>query len=350
MRIAVQGCCHGELNKIYSKISNQNVDLLVVCGDFQSLRNEQDMKCMAVPAKYKRMGDFQDYWLGKRKAPVLTLFIGGNHEASNFLCERYHGGWVAPGMFFLGLSGCVKFGGLRIGGISGIYNDRHYNSGYFERLPLGMSTQRSIYHTREFEVLKLSQLTSSTSDPIDIFLSHEWPRRIYHYGDLPRLLRTKPFFKADIASEELGCPGCEHLLKVLKPKRWFSAHLHCAFEATIPHAGGAEATSFLALDKCIPGREHLRIIEVEGAVEPELEFDTRWLAILALYNQKIPHSSQSHTAAAFEESVIVDKQSEIEKQVLEGNFNIPADQAGFQAILDRFLQDPQILTWNNNKE
>ena len=45
MKIAIEGCCHGELDNIYSTIehlenvNNIKVDLLLICGDFQSTRN-----------------------------------------------------------------------------------------------------------------------------------------------------------------------------------------------------------------------------------------------------------------------------------------------------------------------
>ena len=42
---------------------------------------------MAVPPKYREMGTFYKYYSGEKKAPILTLFIGGNHEASNHLWE-----------------------------------------------------------------------------------------------------------------------------------------------------------------------------------------------------------------------------------------------------------------------
>ena len=40
MRIAVQGCCHGELDTLYASISllqekHGSIDLLIICGDFQ---------------------------------------------------------------------------------------------------------------------------------------------------------------------------------------------------------------------------------------------------------------------------------------------------------------------------
>ena len=97
MRIAIEGCCHGELDKIYATIEhleNENqikVDLLIICGDFQSVRNEKDLESMAVPEKYRDMCSFWKYYAGIKKAHVLTLFIGGNHEASNYLSELPYG-------------------------------------------------------------------------------------------------------------------------------------------------------------------------------------------------------------------------------------------------------------------
>lgn len=52
--------------------------------------------------------------------------VGGNHEAANHLWELYYGGWVAKNIFYMGHAGVIKFGGARIGGLSGIYNGKHY--------------------------------------------------------------------------------------------------------------------------------------------------------------------------------------------------------------------------------
>jgi hypothetical protein len=41
MRVVVEGCCHGELDKIYHTIEeieqviHDKIDLLLICGDFQ---------------------------------------------------------------------------------------------------------------------------------------------------------------------------------------------------------------------------------------------------------------------------------------------------------------------------
>ena len=106
MRVAIEGCTHGELDKTYdalealAKESGHPVDVLLCCGDFQATRNLSDLRCMAVPDKYKSMCSFYKYYSGEKKAPVLTIFIGGNHEASNHLQELRHGGWAAPNVFF----------------------------------------------------------------------------------------------------------------------------------------------------------------------------------------------------------------------------------------------------------
>ncbi len=51
------------------------------------------------------MNSFYKYYSGEKTAPVLTVFVGGNHEASNHLRELYYGGWVAPNIYYLGTSG-----------------------------------------------------------------------------------------------------------------------------------------------------------------------------------------------------------------------------------------------------
>ena len=43
------------------------------------------MSMMASPEKYHQLGDFHKYFSGEKKVPVPTIFIGGNHEASNYL-------------------------------------------------------------------------------------------------------------------------------------------------------------------------------------------------------------------------------------------------------------------------
>uniref|UniRef100_A0A9J8D5R4 Debranching RNA lariats 1 n=1 Tax=Cyprinus carpio carpio TaxID=630221 RepID=A0A9J8D5R4_CYPCA len=288
MKVAVEGCCHGELDKIYESISylenkeGVKVDLLLCCGDFQAVRNEGDMKCMAVPAKYRHMQTFYKYYSGEKKAPVLTIFIGGNHEASNHLQELPYGGWVAPNIYYLGYAGIVRFKGVRIGGLSGIFKSHDYKKGHFEYPPYGPDSLRSVYHIRNIDVFKLKQIKM----PIDIFMTHDWPRGIYHYGNTNQLLRQKKFLRQEVECGTLGSPAAAELLDHLQPTYWFSAHLHVKFAALMQHEAKNNAapkiTKFLSLDKCLPHRDFLQIVEVAdrpGSSE-HLEYDPEWLAIL----------------------------------------------------------------------
>jgi lariat debranching enzyme len=127
MRVAVVGCGHGQLDRIYSAIEHQNVDLLIICGDFEACRNEFDLNCLAGPDKYHILKDYWKYYKGDEVAPVLTIFVGGNHEASNHMWELYYGGWVAHNIYFMGYSNVINVGDLRIVGISGIYNKKDYH-------------------------------------------------------------------------------------------------------------------------------------------------------------------------------------------------------------------------------
>lgn len=123
----MEGCAHGELGTIYATIaeaerfSQDKVDLLICCGDFQvrlisthrfertdpppttwptshtwpsqAVRNEADLETMSCPRKYRAMQDFYKYYNGECVAPVLTIFIGGNHESSAHNWELPYGGW-----------------------------------------------------------------------------------------------------------------------------------------------------------------------------------------------------------------------------------------------------------------
>ncbi|GJJ14916.1 hypothetical protein Clacol_009186 [Clathrus columnatus] len=347
MKVAVEGCCHGTLDQIYAQIgklekqNNYKVDLLLICGDFEALRNPSDMECMAVPQKYRTMGDFSKllietgrYYVGQVKAPILTIVIGGNHEASNYLWELYHGGWLAPNIYFLGFSGCIQVNGVRIAGSSGIYKSHDYH--------------------------------------LDVFLSHDWPTSIENYGNKAELFRRKPHFKSESLSGELGSPPMLHLLKTLQPKWWFSAHMHVKFEATfnhgtqqpenfsvrqdppvenpdeikiddlddengattlenpdeiiiedeinqatpnIPPKEQARRTQFLALDKCLPRRNFLEVIDIpissngpEGNVgSPYITFDPEWLAITrALHPFLSLQRNQKHVPRSEELQKLVD--------------------------------------------
>ncbi|KAI0039576.1 DBR1-domain-containing protein [Auriscalpium vulgare] len=347
LKIAVQGCCHGELNTIYNQIARleaQNgykVDLLLICGDFEAMRNRRDVETMAAPQRYRRLGEFYKFYTGEATAPLPTIVIGGNHEASSYMWELYHGGWLAPRIYFLGHAGCVQVDGIRIAGLSGIFKRRSFYQGHHERAPYNKSTVRSIYHLREYSLRRMALLSTP-----DIILSHDWPSEIVHHGDLAGLLDDRPQFEEDIAKGRFGAPPLMDLLLNLKPPRWFAAHMHVRFEANVIHEAGESAkdasntmpwaaippstyedsprprersarlyrkaegrydfgveedpgmptpttqpsTRFVGLDKCVFGTDFLEVIDVPvpsghaATVAPVVAFDPEWLAITRAFH------------------------------------------------------------------
>ena len=66
--------------------------------------------------------------------------------------------------------------------------------GHHEHPPFDNDTMRSAYHIRELDVYRLKQL----QQPLDIFLSHDWPRGIANHGNLQQLLSKKAFLRAEV--------------------------------------------------------------------------------------------------------------------------------------------------------
>lgn len=183
------------------------------------------------------MGDFHKFYSGQSVAPYLTIFCGGNHEASNYMFELYYGGWAAPNIYYLGAANVVRFGPLRISAMSGIWKGYDFRKPHFERLPYNSDDLHSVYHVRELDIRKLMQIRN----PVDIGLSHDWPRGIEYSGDHRELFRKKRGFKEDSEHGHLGNVAARDVLDRLRPAYWFSAHLHVKFAAALAHDGATFA-------------------------------------------------------------------------------------------------------------
>ncbi|CAL9039548.1 unnamed protein product [Musa banksii] len=137
-QIAVEGCLHGELDEVYAsirhveKIEDIKIDLLIRCGDFQHVKNSLlGVWCIKLAIATTKISEYElilEVLLWTRSSTCSDyIYIGGNHDASNYLWELYYGGWAAPNIYFLVFSGVIKFVNIRIGGIFGIYKQGHYH-------------------------------------------------------------------------------------------------------------------------------------------------------------------------------------------------------------------------------
>lgn len=177
------------------------------------------------------MADFHEYYSGARTAPCLTIFIGGNHEASNYMWELYYGGWAAPNMYYMGAANVIRLGPLRIAGLSGIWKGYNFKKPHHERLPYNQSDVKSIYHVRELDTRKLLQVRTQ----VDIGLSHDWPRGMEWKGNHQQLFKFKPYFEQEAKEGTLGSVAATMVLEKLRPRHWFSAHMHAKYSAIWEH-------------------------------------------------------------------------------------------------------------------
>lgn len=311
--VATVGCLHGRLGDLYydlenyEKENNVKIDLVLCCGDFQSIKTKDDLAYISCPDKYKEMGQFHEYAGNKtnkssknaKTAPYLTIFVGGNHEASNILEENFYGGFIAPNIFYLGRAGVIKTKGVRIAGISGIFKSNDYYKGHFETDLI--KHIKSIYHVREIEIAKLSHLNN---EHIDFFMSHDWPTGAVKQKDFKNILHTHYHWKEELETDTLGSPASGYLLKLLKPSYWLSGHMHYVYSNDIEHTNSK--TKFIALDKPAKRRKYFDVIEHEFNINKDFDpndnniyLDPEWLAILKTFNDYIPVENKIHNLANF---------------------------------------------------
>ena len=129
--------------------------------------------------------------------------------------ELHFGGWLAPNLFFLGASSIInlKFqlkseesasSNLRIYGCSGIFKPYSFFKNH-PKLPFDSDSKRNCYHVRMLEVIRGLLIEGnhnftedSTRNPINIGISHDWPRGAHKYGDYESLIKVKPYFEKDV--------------------------------------------------------------------------------------------------------------------------------------------------------
>jgi hypothetical protein len=194
--------------------------LVLQCGDAQPFRNESDLEYMNCPDKYRELGDFWWFFLGKEQFPVPMIFIGGNHEPWNYLDEHRDGGILVPNIEFLGRVGRREFNGLVVAGLSGVYSSKYFGKPH-PAVPYPVSFRRQATYFNSQDINK-----ASAFGRVDILLLHEWPSLMSTAEDKPW-----PSQWGQVGSDKLS-----FLVEFLKPRWVFCGHMHvlsrCKFEMT----------------------------------------------------------------------------------------------------------------------
>lgn len=250
---------------------------------------------MSVPQKFKAIGDFHEYYSGTRTAPYLTIFVGGNHEASNYLFELYYGGWAAPNIYYLGAANVIRYGPLRIAGISGIFKGYDYRKPHHERLPYNRDDIQSVYHVRELDVRKLLQIRTQ----VDVGLSHDWPRQVEYTGDYETLFKVKKGLRDDSVQGRFGSLAAKHVFDRLRPAYWFASHMHVKFAAAVQHGEYVFAGPYEKKENA-PGSHTSQSSQVRHA----LGLDGAVMASLVPGDEELAHDSSVPEQMAAESSAL----------------------------------------------
>jgi len=220
-RVMFVGDIHGSIDHMYSvacnweRQHNKQLDMIVQVGDFETVRDENDLRFVVGPKKHRKLGDFHKFHSGKSKAPIPTYFIAGNHENFDFLDQHYpHGFEVAHNIHYLGRSGVKDFGEFTLAYLTGIENPK-----YFDR-------------AKEFKPDGNGSLYSNKTRKRATYCNREEVEKLEEEGVGADVLVAHLFPKNTMLSERSNI--MDALVRKLKPKHFFAGHLHRPIRMNIP--------------------------------------------------------------------------------------------------------------------
>lgn len=222
--IAMVGDVHGlhhtmvrTLTK-WSRRTKTPIDLVLQVGDFEPHRHQTDLRSMSAPSKYKRVGDFPDFYEGRAQYPWPVYFIGGNHEPYGWLDHYPDGFELMDNCHYLGRSGVREVMGLRVGFLTGIFEPSTHEK---MRPPVEIIEHQSNRAYIDFKQYEVDQLLEQADAGIDILLVHDWPRGLIHH-QLWAMVRDHTHRQ----TTEPGNEGAQLVVELLEPQVIAAGHMH----------------------------------------------------------------------------------------------------------------------------
>lgn len=229
MRVVIFSDTHGEWHSMYERALREQADVVLHCGDIETLRDENDLAYYIAPKKYKRKYmegtepfEYQ-YYYEQGGVPLLTFFIAGNHENWNYLYKYIQGPVrLINRFFYMGNYGFFSMGGhLNIAGLSKVHVadtvDYYTMTDAGERIPfrwhpkhIKMQSPKHAkgYHECDFD--NLVRLIDGRR--VDILLLHENPLSVFETGSK--------------AGRIYGSKDIDILIRKLRPAYVFCGHMH----------------------------------------------------------------------------------------------------------------------------
>ena len=234
---ATVGDVHGDMHLMVKLLNTweantgQQLAFVLQVGDFEPQRHEADLTTTPGPKKYRKLGDFADFYTGQAVFPWSIWFIAGNHEPYGFLEQMPQGGQVANKCNYLGCVGSVTLSGLKVVGVSGIYDPERFQK---ERPDVSLISKSSNKKYVGFTQTEITQATAFSS--ADILLLHDWPSGIIG----PTEAEQFGWFN------EVGNEYARLLVESLKPKLVLCGHMHERYRTKMSWSNGAADICCLA--------------------------------------------------------------------------------------------------------
>ena len=228
---AAIGDVHGDIYTMLGLLQNweikhqKKLSFVLQVGDFEPHRDLADLATIDTPTKYKKLGDFPDFYQNKAEFPYPIYFIGGNHEPYGFLDCFYEGKEIAKNFHYLGRVNLIELFGLRIVGVSGIYKESLFRE---NRLSVNQIDQISNKKYIGFTESEISQALDY--ERADILIMHEWANNIIDSVALAELQQVKNRAKSGIVGNEYA----RLLIEALKPKLVLFGHMHYKYCCLFP--------------------------------------------------------------------------------------------------------------------
>ncbi|VEP12220.1 conserved hypothetical protein [Hyella patelloides LEGE 07179] len=226
---AAVGDVHGHIYKMLGLLQKweakhqQKLDFVLQVGDFEPHRHEEDLVTMDAPTKYKKLGDFANFYHNQARFTYPLYFIGGNHEPYGFLDYFPQGQEIAPNFNYLGRVNQIKVCDLKIVGVSGIYKPELFSYRPSIKAIKSYSNKKYIGFT-EVEIEQALNYQDT-----DILIMHEWATDILKKEDLDKLQQRY----SNARYEQIGNEYARLLIEALQPKLVLFGHMHLKYRSSM---------------------------------------------------------------------------------------------------------------------
>lgn len=262
---AAVGDVHGHMNRMVDHLQHQAealrrpFDFVLQVGDFEPHRDEADLATMSAPAKYRQLGDFAAYHQARRRFPWPLYFIGGNHEPYGYLDTHPEGFELIHHCHYLGRVGVVDLHGLRVVGVSGIYQEEAFRTARPPLSALGSVSNKAFTWFNERDIEQALELGRA-----DVLLVHDWPSGIIGPDDDASFQGKRRSPNADTVGNEYA----RLLVDALQPKLVLCGHMHRSYRASVHHASG-RTTQVRCLASVEQGLDALGVFHFKGDAHSE---------------------------------------------------------------------------------